>query len=72
MAASVLVILGVVQVPALVLAWMLYLSLVVAGQTFEAGNTDPYYHGVSRSPVLEGEATNRVIRLAEAAGEERP
>jgi dihydropyrimidinase len=41
---------------------------VVAGQSFEAGHTDPYYHGTSRSPVLEGEATNRVIRLAEVAG----
>ena len=41
---------------------------VVAGQTFAAGNTDPYYHAVSRSAVLEGEATNRVIRLAEVAG----
>jgi dihydropyrimidinase len=41
---------------------------VVAGQTVAAGNTDPYYHGTSRSPVLEGEATNRVIRLAEVAG----
>jgi dihydropyrimidinase len=41
---------------------------VVAGQTFDAGDTDPYYHGTSRSPVLEGEATNRVIRLAEVAG----
>jgi len=41
---------------------------VVAGQTFAAGDTDPYYHGTSRSPVLEGEATNRVIRLAEVAG----
>ena len=41
---------------------------VVAGQTFDAGETDPYYHGTSRSPVLEGEATNRVIRLAEVAG----
>ena len=41
---------------------------VVAGQTAAAGNTDPYYHGVSRSPVLEGEATNRVIRLAQVAG----
>jgi dihydropyrimidinase len=41
---------------------------VVAAQNAEAGNTDPYYHGVSRSPVLEGEATNRVIRLAQAAG----
>ncbi len=41
---------------------------VVAGQTFAAGLTDPYYHGTSRSPVLEGEATNRVIRLAAVAG----
>src|SRR5688572_33032706 len=41
---------------------------VVAAQNVEAGNTDPYYHGVSRSPVMEGEATNRVIRLAEVAG----
>jgi dihydropyrimidinase len=41
---------------------------VVANQNADAGNTDPYYHGVSRSPVFEGEATNRVIRLAEVAG----
>jgi dihydropyrimidinase len=41
---------------------------VVAAQNAEAGNTDPYYHGVSRSPVMEGEATNRVIRLAQVAG----
>jgi dihydropyrimidinase len=41
---------------------------VVAGQTYLEGHTDPYYHGTSRSPVLEGEATNRVIRLAEVAG----
>ncbi len=41
---------------------------VVAAQTFDAGNTDPYYHGTSRSPVMEGEATNRVIRLAQVAG----
>jgi dihydropyrimidinase len=41
---------------------------VVAAQTFAAGHTDPYYHGTSRSPVFEGEATNRVIRLAEVAG----
>ncbi len=41
---------------------------VVAGQDVAAGHTDPYYHGTSRSPVLEGEATNRVIRLAEVAG----
>ncbi len=41
---------------------------VVAAQNAEAGRTEPYYHGVSRYPVFEGEATNRVIRLAEAAG----
>jgi dihydropyrimidinase len=41
---------------------------VVAAQNAEAGNTDPYYHGVSRSPLMEGEATNRVIRLAQVAG----
>ena len=34
-------------------------------------NTDPYYHGVVRYPIFEGEATNRVIRLAEAAGRTR-
>jgi dihydropyrimidinase len=41
---------------------------VVAEQNVAAGNTDPYYHGTSRSPVFEGEATNRVIRLAQVAG----
>src|SRR5688500_503255 len=41
---------------------------VVAAQNADAGNTDPYFHGVSRSPVMEGEATNRVIRLAQVAG----
>jgi dihydropyrimidinase len=41
---------------------------VVANQNATSGKTDPYWHGVSRSPVMEGEATNRVIRLAEVAG----
>jgi dihydropyrimidinase len=41
---------------------------VVATQLAESGKTDPYYHGVARYPIFEGEATNRVIRLAEAAG----
>jgi dihydropyrimidinase len=41
---------------------------VVANQYAEAGKTDPYYHGVVRYPIFEGEATNRVISLAEAAG----
>ncbi len=40
---------------------------VVAADQVAAGHTDPYYHGVARYPVFEGEATNRVIRLAEAA-----
>ena len=40
---------------------------VVAAQAVAAGKTDPYYHGVVRYPIFEGEATNRVIRLAEAA-----
>ena len=41
---------------------------VVAAQAVAAGQTDPYYHGVVRYPIFEGEATHRVIRLAEAAG----
>ena len=40
---------------------------VVAAELVEDGKTDPYYHGVARYPIFEGEATNRVIRLAEAA-----
>lgn len=40
---------------------------VVAEQSVAAGKTDPYYHGVVRYPIFEGEATHRVIRLAEAA-----
>ncbi|MDL2335499.1 MAG: dihydropyrimidinase, partial [Chloroflexota bacterium] len=41
---------------------------VVAAEYVAQGKTDPYYHGVVRYPIFEGEATNRVIRLAEAAG----
>jgi len=41
---------------------------VVAAQLIAEGKTDPYYHGVARYPVFEGEATSRVIKLAEAAG----
>jgi len=40
---------------------------VVAAQTVAAGTTDPIGHGMARKAVFEGEATNRVIRLAEAA-----
>src|SRR5450759_1036268 len=35
---------------------------VVAGDEVAAGHTDPYYHGVARYPIFEGEATNRTIR----------
>ncbi len=41
---------------------------VVAADLVDEGKTDPYFHGVARYPIFEGEATNRVIRLAEAAG----
>ncbi|HWH36392.1 MAG TPA: dihydropyrimidinase [Candidatus Limnocylindrales bacterium] len=41
---------------------------VVAEQAVASGKTEPYFHGVVRYPIFEGEATNRVIRLAEAAG----
>src|SRR6185369_883475 len=37
---------------------------VVAAELVGEGKTDPYYHGVARYPIFEGEATNRVIRLA--------
>jgi len=40
---------------------------VVAAKLMAEGKTDPYYHGIARQPVFEGEASNRVIRLAEAA-----
>src|SRR5262245_34261471 len=40
---------------------------VIAADTFNAGTTDPIGHGLARHAVLEGEATNRVIRLAQAA-----
>ncbi|HEX5013414.1 MAG TPA: dihydropyrimidinase [Candidatus Limnocylindrales bacterium] len=40
---------------------------VLAEDTINAGTTDPIGHGLARHAVLEGEATNRVIRLAQAA-----
>ena len=40
---------------------------IVAADLVAAGKTDPLYHGIARYAVFEGEATNRVIRLAEAA-----
>ncbi len=41
---------------------------VVAAQLVEQGVTDPIGHGLARYSIFEGEATNRVIRLAQAAG----
>jgi dihydropyrimidinase len=40
---------------------------VIAADKVAAGVTDPLGHGQARYSVLEGEATNRVIRLAQAA-----
>ncbi|MFI5291466.1 MAG: dihydropyrimidinase [Candidatus Limnocylindrales bacterium] len=40
---------------------------VVAADLVESGTTEPIGHGLARYPIFEGEATNRVIRLAEAA-----
>jgi len=41
---------------------------VIAADLVAAGTTDPIGHGLARHPGLEGEATSRCIRLAEAAG----
>jgi dihydropyrimidinase len=40
---------------------------VIAADTVAAGVTDPIGHGLARLSILEGEATNRVITLAQAA-----
>jgi dihydropyrimidinase len=41
---------------------------VLVEQALARGETDPIYHGIVRKSVLEGEATNRAIALAEVAG----
>lgn len=41
---------------------------VLAADQFNSGTTDPIGHGLARHAILEGEATNRVIRLAQVAG----
>jgi len=41
---------------------------VVAADLVARGTTDPIGHGLARYSIFEGEATNRVIRLAQAAG----
>lgn len=40
---------------------------VLTKQLIAEGKTDPYYHAVSRPPVVEAEATKRAIFLAELA-----
>jgi dihydropyrimidinase len=40
---------------------------VVAADLVAQGTTDPIGHGLARYSIFEGEATNRVIRLAQAA-----
>src|SRR5487761_232396 len=39
----------------------------LVAQAIAAGNTDPVYHGLTRPPELEGEATSRAITLAKVA-----
>src|SRR6516225_3191905 len=39
----------------------------LVAQALAAGHTDPVYHGLSRPPELEGEATSRAITLAKVA-----
>jgi dihydropyrimidinase len=41
---------------------------VVAADLVAHGTTDPIGHGLARYSIFEGEATSRVIRLAQAAG----
>jgi len=41
---------------------------VLAAQAAARGETDPVHHGMTRPPVLEGEATHRAIVLAGVAG----
>ena len=40
----------------------------LVAQAIAAGRTDPVYHGLTRPPELEGEATSRAITLAQVAG----
>ncbi|HXC81112.1 MAG TPA: dihydropyrimidinase [Trebonia sp.] len=40
----------------------------LVAQALAAGRTDPVYHGLTRPPELEGEATQRAIVLAQVAG----
>src|SRR3954464_514614 len=44
---------------------------VLVRQALAAGNVEPRWHALTRPPELEGEATNRAIRLARVAGPPR-
>jgi dihydropyrimidinase len=41
---------------------------VLVEQALSRGETDPIHHGIVRKSILEGEATNRAIKLAELTG----
>src|SRR5690606_11280875 len=41
---------------------------VLVEQALQRGETDPIHHGLVRKSILEGEATHRVIKLAELSG----
>ena len=41
---------------------------VLVEQALARGETAPIYHGLTRPPILEAEATSRAIKLAELAG----
>jgi dihydropyrimidinase len=41
---------------------------VLAEQLVEAGNTEPYFHGIARAWEMEEEATHRAIMLAKLTG----
>jgi dihydropyrimidinase len=40
---------------------------VLVQQALARGDTDPLFHGLTRPPILEGEATHRAIALAQVA-----
>jgi dihydropyrimidinase len=40
----------------------------LVAQALASGQTDPVYHGLTRPPELEGEATHRAIQLARVTG----
>jgi dihydropyrimidinase len=41
---------------------------ILVRQALERGDTEPVWHALTRPPELEGEATNRAIKLARVAG----